>query len=142
MELKTKIQDVVNKNGVISHNMDNIKKNFKELGQLLSTNNSETTNMINTLESKTNNMYKELIDKFNEEKNNNDIKIKKINDKLFNIEKLNNENLNPNDLKNNNPEFTEENLAFIEKMANRINEIESKINFIIIIFLFVKEEFN
>ena len=131
MELKTKIQDVVNKNGVISHNMDNIKKNFKELGQLLSTNNSETTNMINTLESKTNNMYKELIDKFNEEKNNNDIKIKKINDKLFNIEKLNNENLNPNDLKNNNPEFTEENLAFIEKMANRINEIESKINSIL-----------
>ena len=131
MELKTSIQNVVNKNGVISHNMENIKKNFKELGQLLSTNSDETTKMINNVESKFNNMYKELIEKFNEEKNNNDLKIKKINDKLFNIEKLNNENLNPNDLKNNNPEFTEENLAFIEKMANRINEIESKINSIL-----------
>ena len=131
MELKTRIQNVVNKNGVISHNMDNIKKNFKELGQLLSTNSIETTNMINNLESKFNNMYKEIIEKFDEEKNNNDIKIKKINDKLFNIEKLNNENLNPIELKNTNPEFTEENLAFIEKMANRINEIESKINAIL-----------
>ena len=39
MDLKTNIQNVINKNGVISHNMDNIKNNFKELGQLI-TNNS------------------------------------------------------------------------------------------------------
>ena len=132
IELKTNIQNVVNKNGVISHNIENIKNNFKELGQLMTNNTNETTNMINNLESKSNNMYKELIDKFNEEKNNSDLKIKKINDKLGSLEKLKIENLNPNDLKNNdNPAFTEENLEFIQKMANRINEIESKINTIL-----------
>ena len=131
MELKTNIQNVVNKNGVISHNMDNIKKNFKELGELVSSNNSEITNMINTLETKNNNMYKELIEKFDTEKSDTEIIIKKLNDKLFNLEKLSNESLNPNAIKSNNPEFTEENLEFIQKMADRINQIESKINSIL-----------
>ena len=101
MELKTSIQNVINKNGVISHNMDNIKNNFKELGQLMTNNNTETTNMISSLESKSDKMYKELIEKLNEEKTNNELKIKKINDKIGNLEKLNNENLNTIDLKNN-----------------------------------------
>ena len=132
MDLKNNIQNVINKNGVISHNMENIKKNFQELGQLVSNNNSETINMISTSETKTNNLYKELIERFDIEKNNTELKIKKINDKLFNLEKFNNENLNPSDLKNkNNIEFTEENLEFMQKMANRINEIESKINSIL-----------
>ena len=132
MDLKNNIQNVINKNGVISHNMENIKKNFQELGQLVSNNNSETINMISTSETKTNNLYKELIERFDIEKNNTELKIKKINDKLFNLEKFNNENLNPSDLKNkNNIEFTEENLEFMQKMANRINEIESKINTIL-----------
>ena len=131
MDLKNKIQNVINKNGVISHNMDNIKNNFKELGQLVTNNNTETINMINASETKFNNLYKELIDKLNEDKNNYDISLKKINDKLFNLEKINHENLNPNVLKSNNIEFTEENMEFINKMANRINEIESKINSIL-----------
>ena len=131
MDLKTNIQNVVNKNGVISFNMDNIKKNFKELGELVSNNSNETTNMINNLETKLNNMNKDLIEKFSDERNNLDLNIKKLTDKLGNLEKLNNDNLNPNALKNNNPEFTEENLQFITKMANRINEIESKINTIL-----------
>ena len=132
MDLKNNIQNVINKNGVISHNMENIKKNFQELGQLVSNNNSETINMISTSETKTNNLYKELIERFDIEKNNTELKIKKINDKLFNLEKFNNENLNPSDLKNkNNIEFTEQNLEFMQKMANRINEIESKINSIL-----------
>ena len=132
MDLKNNILFVINKNGVISHNMENIKKNFQELGQLVSNNNSETINMISTSEAKTNNLYKELIERFDTEKNNTELKIKKINDKLFNLEKFNNENLNPSDLKNkNNIEFTEENLEFMQKMANRINEIESKINSIL-----------
>lgn len=129
MDLKTKIQNVINKNGVISHSMDSIKNNFKELGQLVSTNNIETTNLINSLETKNNNMHKELIEKFDTEKNDINLKIKKITDKLFNLEKLNNQNLNANNLKSNsNIEFTEENLELIQKMANRISEIESKIN--------------
>ena len=132
MDLKTNIQNVINKNGVISHNMENIKNNLKELGELLSKNSTETTNMINNAESKMNNIHKEIISKYDEEKNKMNINIKKINDKLFNLEKLNNEKLNPNDLKtNNNAELTEENLEFIQKMANRINEIESKLNTIL-----------
>ena len=132
MELKTSIQNVINKNGVISHNMDNIKNNFKELGQLMTNNNTETTNMISSLESKSDKMYKELTEKLNEEKTNNELKIKKINDKIGNLEKLNNENLNTIELKNNdNNGLSEENLEFIQKMANRINEIEPKINSIL-----------
>ena len=131
MDLKTNIQNVINKNGVISHNMDNIKNNFKELGQLVTNNSSETINMINTLETKTNNFYKEIIEKFNENKNDYDINIKKINDKLYNLETLKNEKINSDALKSNSIEFTEENKEFINKMANRINEIESKINSIL-----------
>ena len=132
LDLKNNIQNVINKNGVISHNMDNIKNNFKELGDLVGINSTETTNMINNLELKMNDIYKDIIFKFDEEKNNNDLNIKKLHDKFANLEKINTENLNPNEIKkNNNIEFSEENLEFIEKMANKINVIESKINSIL-----------
>ena len=133
MDLKTNIQNVINKNGVITHNMENIKNNLKELGELLGNNSTETINMINNVESKMNNIHKEIISKYDEERDKMNINIKKINDKLFNLEKLNNAKLNPSDIKtnNNNVELTKENLEFIQKMANRINEIESKINTIL-----------
>ena len=132
LDLKNNIQNVINKNGVISHNMDNIKNNFKELGDLVGANSTETSNMINNLELKMNGIYKDIIFKFEEEKNNTDLNIKKLHDKFSNLEKINTENLNPNEIKkSNNIEFSEENLEFIEKMANKINVIESKINSIL-----------
>ena len=132
LDLKNNIQNVINKNGVISHNMDNIKNNFKELGDLVGANSTETSNMINNLEIKMNGIYKDIIFKFEEEKNNTDLNIKKLHDKFSNLEKINTENLNPNEIKkSNNIEFSEENLEFIEKMANKINVIESKINSIL-----------
>ena len=132
LDLKNNIQNVINKNGVISHNMDNIKNNFKELGDLVGANSTETSNMINNLELKMNSIYKDIIFKFDEEKNNTELNIKKLHDKFANLEKINTENLNPNEIKkSNNIEFSEENLEFIEKMANKINVIESKINSIL-----------
>ena len=132
LDLKNNIQNVINKNGVISHNMDNIKNNFKELGDLIGANSTETSNMINNLELKMNSIYKDIIFKFDEEKNNAELNIKKLHDKFANLEKINTENLNPNEIKkSNNIEFSEENLEFIEKMANKINVIESKINSIL-----------
>ena len=132
LELKNSVQNVINKNGIISHNMDNIKKNFKELGDLVGSNSTETSTMINNLELKMNGLYKDIIFKFEEEKNNTDLNIKKLHDKFANLEKINDENLNPIEIKkNNNIEFSEENLEFIEKMANKINVIESKINSIL-----------
>ena len=132
LDLKNNIQNVINKNGVISHNMDNIKNNFKELGDLVGANSTETSNMINNLELKMNSIYKDIIFKFDEEKNNAELNIKKLHDKFANLEKINTENLNPNEIKkSNNIEFSEENLEFIEKMANKINVIESKINSIL-----------
>ena len=132
LDLKNNIQNVINKNGVISHNMDNIKNNFKELGDLVGANSTETSNMINNLELKMNGIYKDIIFKFDEEKNNTELNIKKLHDKFANLEKINTENLNPNEIKkSNNIEFSEENLEFIEKMANKINVIESKINSIL-----------
>ena len=132
LDLKNNIQNVINKNGVISHNMDNIKNNFKDLGDLIGANSTETSNMINNLELKMNSIYKDIIFKFDEEKNNTELNIKKLHDKFANLEKINTENLNPNEIKkSNNIEFSEENLEFIEKMANKINVIESKINSIL-----------
>ena len=132
LELKNNVQNVINKNGIISHNMDNIKKNFKELGDLVGANSTETSTMINNVESKMNGLYKDIIFKFEEEKNNTDLNIKKLHDKFANLEKINDANLNPSEIKkNNNIEFSEENLEFIEKMANKINVIESKINSIL-----------
>ena len=132
LELKNNVQNVINKNGIISHNMDNIKKNFKELGDLVGANSTETSTMINNVESKMNGLYKDIIFKFEEEKNNTDLNIKKLHDKFANLEKINDANLNPSEIKkNNNIEFSEENLEFIEKMAKKINVIESKINSIL-----------
>ena len=132
LELKNNVQNVINKNGIISHNMDNIKKNFKELGDLVGSNSTETSTMINNVESKMNGLYKDIIFKFEEEKNNTDLNIKKLHDKFANLEKINDANLNPSEIKkNNNIEFSEENLEFIEKMAKKINVIESKINSIL-----------
>ena len=129
MELKTNIQNVINKNGVICHNMDNIKNNFKELGDLVGANSTDTSNMINNLETKINDLYKEIIFKFDEEKNNTDLNIKKLNDKFTNLEILNKENSNSNETKkNNNAEFSEENLEFMENTNNKINVIEAKIS--------------
>ena len=130
MDFKTSIQNVINKNGVISHNMENIKSNLKELGELLNNNSTETTNTINNLELKINNIYKEIISKYDEEKNKVSFNIKKIKDKLLNFEKLNQGQLNLKDIKtnNNNVEFTEENQEMIQKMGNKINEIETKIS--------------
>ena len=132
LELKNNVQNVINKNGIISHNMDNIKKNFKELGDLVGANSTETSTMINNVESKMNGLYKDIIFKFEEEKNYTDLNIKKLHDKFANLEKINDANLNPSEIKkNNNIEFSEENLEFIEKMAKKINVIESKINSIL-----------
>ena len=132
LELKNNVQNVINKNGIISHNMDNIKKNFKELGDLVGSNSTETSTMINNVESKMNGLYKDIIFKFEEEKNYTDLNIKKLHDKFANLEKINDANLNPSEIKkNNNIEFSEENLEFIEKMAKKINVIESKINSIL-----------
>ena len=129
MELKTNIQNVINKNGVICHNMDNIKNNFKELGDLVGANSTDTSNMINNLETKINDLYKEIIFKFDEEKNNTDLNIKKLNDKFTNLETLNKANSNSNETKkNNNAEFSEENLEFMENTNNKINVIEAKIS--------------
>jgi predicted nucleic acid-binding Zn-ribbon protein len=66
LELKNNVQNVINKNGIISHNMDNIKKNFKELGDLVGANSTETSTMINNVESKMNGLYKDIIFKFEE----------------------------------------------------------------------------
>ena len=59
-ELKNNLQNVVNKNCVIEHHINDVRNNFKLLGELVSKTNSDNTNIMNNMEKKMNNMYKEL----------------------------------------------------------------------------------
>ena len=132
LDLKTKLQNIVNKNGVMEHLLNDIRKNFKELGELFSKTNNETVNNMNNYENKMNKIYKELFNKYDEKNNIIESNIKKINDKILNLEKLKNENMNLNNINNNNNlELNEETLQFLTTLNNRINEIEKKINSIL-----------
>ena len=132
LELNNKIQNFINKNEVISYKTSNINTKLQELEQFMNNINNDTTKTITNLEKKNDNLYKELIEKITEEKNSLDSNIKRLNDKLYNLEQIKQETLNPNIIKkSSNFEFTEETLEFIKKMANKINKIEEKVNSII-----------
>ena len=131
LDLKTKIQNVVNKNGVIDHHINDVRKNMKELGELVAKSNNDNTNNMNNFENKMNKIYKELFNKYDEKNNTLESNIQKLNDKILNLEKFKNENMNLNTINNNNLELNEETLQFLKQLNNRINEIENKINSIL-----------
>ena len=131
LDLKTKIQNVVNKNGVIDHHINEVRKNMKELGELVAKSNNDNTNNMNNFENKMNKIYKELFNKYDEKNNTLESNIQKLNDKILNLEKFKNENMNLNTINNNNLELNEETLQFLKQLNNRINEIENKINSIL-----------
>ena len=58
LDLKNSLQNVINKNGVIEHNINEVRNNFKNLGELVSKSNNDNINSINTFEKKMNNVYK------------------------------------------------------------------------------------
>ena len=132
LDLKNKLQNVVNKNGVIEHHINDVRNNFKLLGELVSKTNNDNTNTVNNMEKKMNNMYKELFDKYDEKNSKIESNILKINDKILNLEKFKNENQNINNVNDtNNLELNEETLKYLSAQNNRINDIENKINSII-----------
>ena len=128
LDLKNSLQNVINKNGVIEHNINEVRNNFKNLGELVSKSNNDNINSINTFEKKMNNVYKELFNKYDEKNSKIESNIKKINDKILNLEKFKKENMNINNINNNNLELNEETLKFLSTLNNRINEIENKMN--------------
>ena len=130
LELKNNLQDIVNKNGVVDHIINDLRNKFKELGELVKNNNNENINMMNNIEKKMNTIYKELFNKYDEKSSNIESNIKKINDRILNLEKIKSENINLNNL-NNNLELDEETRKFLSALNNRTNEIETKINSII-----------
>ena len=132
LDLKNKLQNVVNKNGVIEHHINDVRNNFKLLGELVSKTNNDNTNTVNNMEKKMNNMYKELFDKYDEKNSKIESNILKINDKILNLEKFKNENQNISNVNDtNNLELNEETLKYLSIQNNRINDIENKINSII-----------
>ena len=133
LDLKTRVQNVVNKNGVIEHNINEVRNNFKHLGELVTKANNDNNSAMNNIEKKMNNLYKDLFDKYDEKNTKIESNILKINDKILNLEKFKNENMNNiNNINNtNNLELNEETLKFLSSQNTRINDIENRINSIL-----------
>ena len=133
LDLKTRVQNVVNKNGVIEHNINEVRNNFKHLGELVTKANNDNNSAMNNIEKKMNNLYKDLFDKYDEKNTKIESNILKINDKILNLEKFKNENMNNiNNINNtNNLELNEETLKFLSSQNIRINDIENRINSIL-----------
>ena len=133
LDLKTRDQNVVNKNGVIEHNINEVRNNFKHLGELVTKANNDNNSAMNNIEKKMNNLYKDLFDKYDEKNTKIESNILKINDKILNLEKFKNENMNNiNNINNtNNLELNEETLKFLSSQNIRINDIENRINSIL-----------